>query len=312
MVEERPGVRFTFDEWTGGELRFSPSNRIVPNRPITLEVKWTKEFFLGLEGPEGVRLVGSGWHGDRQAVVLKAPATVDGPSEDVRQRFVRWNPVSNPALVIPSDSQAITRIVMDDAHVIRAEYLTEYQVVVQNPLGTINQAWIAKGEELTLDTPPTIDIVADQERFNFTGWEGADFDSPKGFVVVNGPLKAIALYDREFMVKVEASYGASGEGWYTEGETAIIKVPENPSSILFLKKVFNGYHGYPGAGSTLPVPVTAPVSISTAYRTNVEAKGLSIAVGALVAVGVIYLVSQRVYGRMAETRRRYTPPRRRN
>ena len=308
-VEEEPGVRFLFEEWTVGEARFSPENTIFPNRPITVEVKWTtvevkwtKEYFLKLEGPEEVDLVGSGWYGERQSVVLKAPATAFRSGENERLQFKEWDVVSNPALVIPNKGQPITSIRMDATHTIRAAYEIGYRVVVKNPLGTIKSAWVSEGDELVIETPPQIDIAAERERYIFAAWDGSDAAEPTGFVVVSGPKVISALYDREFRVTVIAPYGVSGDGWYREGEVATISAPENPSSLLFLKKVFNGFSGYLGQGSNIQVEMTGPLTISASYRTEIEWALVAIVGGALVAIGLIYLVTQREYVRRKAAR----------
>jgi hypothetical protein len=137
IAEDRPGVRYLFEEWTAGESAFSAYNTIVLNRPFTLEVKWTKEYFLDVVGPEGVRLVGAGWHKERQVVVLKAPATAFNSGGNERRQFKEWEVLSNPAVVIPNQRSPITSITMDDAHTIQAAYETAYMVVVRNQLGTL-------------------------------------------------------------------------------------------------------------------------------------------------------------------------------
>ena len=106
-----------------------------------------------------------------------------------------------------------------------------------------------------------------------------------------------ALYERQFMVRVQSQYGVSGDGWYSEGSVASIQVPENPSGIVFLKKRFNGFDGYPGSGATLDVPVNGPTTISATYHTSVNVWTLILAVGALVAIGLVYFITQREYNR---------------
>ena len=115
--------------------------------------------------------------------------------------------------------------------------------------------------------------------------------------MVTEPVHAKAIYDPEYMVTVDAPYGASGENWYRHGEIATIEVPENPSSILLLKKVFKEFPGLPADGSILQIPVSGPVTITASYRTQVDMKSLLLALGALLAIGVIYLITQREYNR---------------
>ena len=87
-------------------------------------------------------------------------------------------------------------------------------------------------------------VTAEQERLSFNRWEGIDLETTKGVITVDQPVTAQAIYDTESKVTVDSPYGASGENWYKEGEIATIEVPESPSSILFLNKVFKEYQGY--------------------------------------------------------------------
>ena len=297
LVDERPGVRFLFEEWTGGETRFSAQNRIVPNRPLTLEVRWSKEYFLELAGPENVRLVGQGWHKEGQNVVLKAPETAFSVGEDERLQFDDWEVISNPAIVIPNRQQAITSIKMDGTHTIQANYNVAFQVTVETPNGTIQKDWFDAGKEVPVDTPPIIEVTPGRERLNFKGWVGAEVEGARGFVVVNGPLQVTADYDRQFFVNVEAKYGVTGDGWHNEGEIATIKVPESPSAVFFLNRSFSGFEGYTTEGPILELPVTGPANVAASYQTQVDVKFLILAILVIAIVGVVYFFTQREYNR---------------
>jgi hypothetical protein len=302
VVEERPGVRYSFEEWTGGESRFSTENTIAPVRPITLEVKWRKEYLLELEGPEGIRLVGSGWHPEGSAVVLKAPSIIPSAGQDERYQFVWWEGVSSPAVDISGAGQPILTIRMDDTHKIRGHYKKSYLVDVRSPLGVIKTEWVLEGAQLVIEAPPSIEVAADKERITFKGWEGAGLGSAaRQTLVVNHPLAITALYDTEYYVKVVSPYGATGEGWYTKGKTAVVTAPGNPSSLFFLKKVFAGYSGdAAGPDPVLRVTVTEPTTVIASYRSQVEVVTLSITIGVLLMVGLIYLLTLGLQKRFKE------------
>jgi hypothetical protein len=302
VVVERPGVRYSFEEWTGGESRFSPENTIAPVRPTALEVKWKKEYLLELEGPEGTRLVGFGWHPEGSAVVLKAPLIIPSAGQNERHQFVGWEGVSNPAVDIPGAGQPILTLRMDDTHKIRGHYKKSYLVDVRSPLGVIKSEWVLEGAQLAIEAPPTVEVDANKERITFKGWEGAGLgSSAKQTVVVDRPLTINALYDTEYYLKVVSPYGATGDGWYTKGKTATVKVPANPSSLFFLKKVFAGYAGdAAGLDPDIKVPVTGPMTIIGSYRSQIELVTLSIAIGVLLLVGVVYLLSLHLQKRVKE------------
>jgi hypothetical protein len=293
VVVERAGVRYSFEEWTGGESRFTPENSIAPVRPTALEVKWKKEYLLELEGPEGTRLVGFGWHPEGSAVVLKAPLIIPGAGQNERHQFIGWEGVSNPAVEIAGAAQPILTLRMDDTHKIRGHYKKSYLVDVRSPLGVIKTEWVLEGAQLAIEAPPSVEVAANKERITFKGWEGADLgSSAKQTLPVDRPLTINALYDTEYYVKVVSPYGATGEGWYTKGKTANVKVPDNPSSLFFLKKVFAGYAGdAAGLNPAINVPVTGPMTIIASYRSQIELVTLTIAIGALLLVGAAYLLS---------------------
>ena len=298
LVVESPGVRYQFEEWTFGENRFNPDNVITPSRPFSVEVKWTKEYFLDLVGPEGAELVGEGWHSAGSTVVLKTDATAFAQGKDARLQFSSWEITSNAAIIIPNPQRPLTSIRMGDTHTIEAVYTKAYKVVVTNPARTVHDDWVPEGEQLPVQTEETIVIAADQERLSFKGWEGAAVETAKGFVVVDGPITLNALYETQYKVNVTSPYGATGDGWYAAGEKATIAAPENPSSLLFLKKVFNGFAGYPDTGTTLTLPVEAPVTISATYRTELDLVLLTLSLAALAAVGGVYLATLYVQRRL--------------
>jgi len=296
-VVERPGVRYLFEEWTSGETRFSPQNRIVPSRPLSLEVKWTKEYFLELVGPEDVRLVGQGWHKAGQGVVIQADSSSSEIDVDTRFEFRNWEVISNPAIVIPNQGSFQTTIRMDNTHVIQANYHVTFHVVVENPDRELNNVWLAEGKPLSLETPPIIEQEAEKSRLSFKGWEGADIELAKGTIIVSAPMKVKAIYVRQFYVTVEAKYGVTGDGWYDEGDVATIKVPQSPSAVFFLNRSFSGFDGFSTEGPVLELPVKGAVTVTAVYQTSVDFRILGIIIGALVVVGLVYLVTQREYNR---------------
>jgi len=108
QVQEREGERFIFEQWSAGENRFNPVNTIVPNRPLTLEVTWTKEFFLDLEGPAQVQLTGVGWYRQGTNVVVRADAQFESEEEGVQLQFKDWEGISQPAILIPTSGRTLS------------------------------------------------------------------------------------------------------------------------------------------------------------------------------------------------------------
>ncbi|MCH7996745.1 MAG: hypothetical protein IIB11_03090 [Chloroflexi bacterium] len=298
IIEGEPGVRYLFEEWRGGgETPFKPVNTIAPMRAMNLEVLWKKEFYFELKGPDNIDLMGTGWHPAGQRVVIQATLEVLSADGLTRSRFERWENINGHGVVIPSPGSAATNLIADAPHIIEARYRNEYLVTAMNPNGTFKKQWVKDGDEIVLETPPFMDIVKDQERLAFKKWEGDEMDSHKGFLVVDRPLQMNAIYDTQYMVKVSSPYGASGEGWYTEGELAEISVPGQPGGIVFLKKYFDNFPGYEADGPKLSAPVNGPLTITADYKTQIDIMILTVIVVGITGALLVYLVSQMVLKR---------------
>ena len=299
QVDESPGVRYLFEEWTAGEDRFSPQNSIVPTQNLSLEVKWTKQYFLELVGPADVSLSGQGWHTAGGNVVIEAEATSPEIDIDTRFEFRDWEDLSDPAFIIPNQGRAFqTTIAMNNTYKIRANFHITFHVKVVNPDQELRNVWAPEGESVSVETPQNIEREAEKERLSFKGWEGADIELAKDTLIVTGPMNVKAIYESQFKVSVEAQFGVtSGDGWYAEGEVATIKVPEFPSALFFMNRSFSGFDGYSTDGPVLELEVTEAVTVTATYQTTVDFRLLGLIIAGLVVVGIIYLITQREYNR---------------
>ncbi|MBI2936083.1 MAG: hypothetical protein HYY31_04670 [Chloroflexi bacterium] len=292
LVEERPGARWRFEEWDGGETPFVTKNTIVPLRAMAIEAKYKREYYVVVEGPSGVSVAGTGWYPEAQSVALRAMPEVQSSDGKERLRFAQWTDAGGALLSVPSAQNPTTTIRVDDAYVIRADYRQEFLVVVETPQGVFKRSWVPKGGEFAVEVPPVIEIAPDRERLTFKGWAAGELTSAKGLVVIDRPLDLKALYTREFMVKVESPYGGSGAGWYPEGAKAAIRVPKNPGGVLFYQKTFDTFYGYSSLAPELQVEVKGPVTISAAYKTSLNLKMLSVMLGLLAVASIVYFLSQ--------------------
>ncbi|MBI4311234.1 MAG: hypothetical protein HY681_05565 [Chloroflexi bacterium] len=306
LVETDPGVRFRFDEWTGGETPFSTQNAIALFRPTVLETKWTKEYQLSIEAPEGAP-AGISWYPENQAVVLKAPSELYTPDRRGRLRFLRWESIGARSAVIPDVQNPVTTLVADAPHTVSPVYQREYLVVSRVPQSPVKRLWIPEGEDFMAEAPSSIDGTPGEDRWRFTGWDGADLQTPRGTVVVERPLELKALYKRQFMVRVLAPYGSSGEGWYDEGAPATIHVPQVPGGTLFFRRVFDGFPGLQASSPDLEVNVTGPLIVTALYRSSLDLVSLGAVIGALLIALAIYFFKEKmtsvVQGDTAKARR---------
>ena len=137
--------------------------------------------------------------------------------------------------------------------------------------------WVKDGEAVVIDAPPIQETVSGQQRFVFRRWTGQEgLTSPRVTGVANQPLSLTAVYERQYMVSVEAPYGASGGGWHAAGSVATVSVPEEVGSKVIFKKSFNGFAGFAHDRSSIDFSVDRPMVLTAVYNTKVNAGILSL------------------------------------
>ena len=270
-VQEGAGVRYRFQEWSAGETPFSPSNVIAPLSPSEVEVKWAKEYLVTVEGPAGVSLQGPGWYPRGYSLTIRAPDVIDGANEGERMKFSSWDSIGPSILVLSNPGSPTTTFNVDAPYALRAAYEKQYLVIATAPFGTLKREWVKEGEEVLLQTPAVQEIVPGEERLVFKRWEGQEgLTSPTVSGLVEAPVNLSAVYERQVMVKVDAPFGASGNGWHTVGSSVTISVPDSKQSNLVFKESFEGFPGYSRDESTIELLVREPTVVTALYSTGVN------------------------------------------
>jgi hypothetical protein len=94
--------------------------------------------------------------------------------------------------------------------------------------------------------------------------------------VADRPINISAVYERQYLVVVEAPFGASGGGWHAAGTGITVSVPQEVESKVIFKKSFKGFAGYPQSQSSIDFSVDKPTVITVLYNTGVNAGILSL------------------------------------
>jgi hypothetical protein len=288
------GVRWVFEGWSGGETPFSPSNTVVPTRPLTVEVHYTPEYWVAVSAPEGVEVKGQGWYRAGARAVVRAPAVV-AQGEGRRLRFVGWEDAEG---LLENPTRPDLVIAVQGALTLRPVYVQEYLVEAFTPQGLLTRTWVEAGKTVEVDAPSLIPIIEEEERLRFTHWqEKVPGGKPlarvaKLVMTVERPLTLEAVYRREFKVTLQAPFGGSGGGWYPENATAILSVPPQPQAVLFLRKTFQGFAGYPQTGPVLQVVVQGPTTVAALYRNEVDLRTLGFLLGGLLAAFLIWRATE--------------------
>ncbi|MFN3975101.1 MAG: hypothetical protein ACK4K2_07525, partial [Dehalococcoidia bacterium] len=289
-------VRWRFAGWSTGEKPFSPTNTLILTKPLTVEAKFTPEYRISIVAVEGVQVSGEGWYTAGARALLRASPLVQ-QGEGRRLRFVGWEE-SEGRLVGVNTGQPDLVITVNGPLSLRPQYEQEFLVQAENPQGILTLTWVEAGKTLELETPSLIPIVEEEERLRFTHWQekvpGAQplAQVAKLVLTVDRPLNLEGVYRREFKVNLQAAYGGSGAGWYPQNATAIISVPPQPQAVLFLKKSFQGFAGYPQTGPVLQVTVQGPTTIAALYRNEVDFRVLAFLVVGLLVAFLIWRVTE--------------------
>ncbi|MBM4406343.1 MAG: hypothetical protein FJ039_09230 [Chloroflexi bacterium] len=250
-----------------------------------------------LESPEASP-TGGGWVRSGQRMTIIAPGEIaKGPRE--RLRFARWVDANGTSYGVKELESAIATFSVDSPITLKPSYVLEYLVNVKNPQGVLKTVWIESGKTLDLTSPESIVIQTDKERLTFKQWQerigniiGEVGKTKEVSVGITRPMDIEADYLREYFVKLEAPFGGTGTGWYRQGETATLSVSAQPQGVIFFKKVFGGYAGYPGTESVMQIVVDKPAVIAAVYKNDIDWRFVGILALALAAIGIFWRITE--------------------
>ncbi len=300
---ESEGVRWVFQAWSWGETPFQPSNRLYVAKPMRVEAQYVMEFRVLAVATHGLRVNGSGWYREREVAVVAGPREVY-LGNLTRLVLVEWvSAGSVPAIITPQPS-GVAVLEVRGPHVVLARYRVEHYVSVSGPQGLIYSGWVGEGEGVKLSTPEYIQTGQDT-RLRFSGWRGVEGSSMELSFMVPGPVRAEAVYVKQYLLSVSSPVGAGGGGWYDEGSKAVVTVPENPPANIFIKRRLTGFSGDCGecvhSRGVMALVMDRPRTIQATYASEPDIMNLGI-VGAVAAAGGIAYMSGRGRGKKAQTK----------
>jgi hypothetical protein len=227
---EGQGTRNIFTSWggdaTGTQLA---SNEMVMSAPKLAIANWKTQFFLTVESdpPNITNLTGSGWYDEGTQANFSAPVIVPATS-DTRLKLSHWG--GEYSGVQPNGVTTMNR-----PKTVKADYLPQYLLtIVYEPTNIISYfndthaGWYDTNSSVQLGPAPPIINVSAEERLQFSGWTagGSEYKDPSYIVAMDNPRNVTLVYDRQYYVDVQSTYGtASGSGWYDPGATATIVAP---------------------------------------------------------------------------------------
>jgi len=291
VIDAGNQIRHVFVRWSGGETPFLPTTTFVPLKPTVLDVTWRREFLVKVEAPDAPALASSEWHAAGSSFTVQAPATIPGTGPAERLSFSRWESVGLPVAVVSKPESLEITVSANGPYRLRAVYSREFEVLVVNPSGVLKQDWAKSGDKVFVDSPPIIEVVPGRERLVFKRWdgiEGAFVPQLAGRVTSASVLRAV--YDRQFMVTVDAPLGSAGGGWHTVGSTVTVRVPDKGQRKLVLETRFRQFAELGISKPSTQIVVQGPTNVTAIYTTGPDFKVLGLMAALPFALSVVYVI----------------------
>jgi hypothetical protein len=289
---ESEGVRLRFVRWSVGENPFNASNRIYVSRPLRIEAVYVREYYvLGVSPYTTVN--GSGWYRAGQTVLLSAPTEIQ-LSEGVRLVLTGWESIGSVPAIVSRVVSNVAVLEVRGPHVIRPLYELQYHVRISGPRGAVYDGWATAGEKVRVSVEGYVVLRENEVRLRFAGWNDSALPQQQSFEVeVRAPLRAEAIYVKQYYVEVRGRYGAGGTGWYDEGAVATLTAVPNPPGNVFFRPKLVGFTGSLGPlenkNGAVKVRVDGPIRVEAVYATEPEWVNIGLLAAAVAGSGFLVL-----------------------
>jgi len=125
-------------------------------------------------------------------------------------------------------------------------YKVMFYVDVQTPFSfVIGKGWYEDGSSATLSLEQTIIYESSSIRYVFEGWYERGVllsQAPIVKIDVTKPVQLVIAWRKQYYVKVLSNVGnVEGEGWYSEGDFAEVRLTETEVGGPLVRYVFDGW-----------------------------------------------------------------------
>jgi len=288
------GVRYVFESWSGGETPFQPNNVIYITEPTRLEAFYVKEYLITAVG---ANINGTGWYREGETAVLATPPVIYVSPQE-RLVFSRWESVGSKPVLLANPNSPTTTLQVKGPYILKALYDKQYWVEVTSPKGVVYKGWVREGDTLRISVDQTINLE-EGVRLRFARWSWDEIPPvPEITLQIHQPINLTAYYIKQYYVKVDSQYGASGGGWYDEGSLAVIRANPQPPTNILINRVLVGYSGDCGEmceapNGLLKINVDSPKTIRAVYTTEPNLLTIGIITGIGGALVTVYALTSR-------------------
>ncbi|MDJ0274179.1 MAG: hypothetical protein NYU90_03140 [Aigarchaeota archaeon] len=289
---ESDGVRLRFVRWSLGEYPFNSSNRVYVSRPLRIEAVYVREYYVQGVSPYAV-VNGSGWYRLGQTVLLSAPSVIQ-LSEGERLVLTGWESVGSVPAIVNRVVSNVAVLEVRGPHVVRPVYERQYRVVLTGPKGVVYDGWVTAGEKVAVSVESQVVLRENEVRLRFVGWNSSLLPPQERLELeVKGPVRAEAVYVRQYYVEVRGRYGAGGTGWYDEGSEATLMAVPNPPGNAFFRPRLTGFVGNIGTlehrNGAIRVVVDRPIRVEAVYVTEPDLVNIGLLAAVIAGSGFLLL-----------------------
>ncbi|MEM2905328.1 MAG: hypothetical protein QW057_06565 [Candidatus Bathyarchaeia archaeon] len=211
----QPGARFNFTQWSDGSNETARS--LFVRGEMNLTAEFTTEYYLSVSSPFGV-VSGEGWYRGGANATFSVSAVQDY-GNGTREFFAGWSGDYNG-----TEPEGV--LVMDGPRNVTALWKTQHLLSLNAGGGIVlGEGWYDSGANVTVEAVSPSVVVPDRSRLLFTGWSGdLNASDPQLSLLMDGPRSLTANWRTQYYLAVDPNGGvASGEGWYDEGEEALLE-----------------------------------------------------------------------------------------
>jgi uncharacterized repeat protein (TIGR02543 family) len=236
-------TRLVFTGWSYGVSKWSPQNYFYVFEPVRVTASWKKQFYVNITSMFPARVSGGGWYDENSVAAVRAQPVI-AINETVEYRFAGWI-VNSGGLVLEDPYSPLAKFVVTNPVSITASYKPYYLVKIYSPYGNVTGGGFYPAGSRAVIAAMTPFEIPGNKRYVFTGWSGdINSKSPSVSFVVEEPVEVTANWKLQFKLTIRSDVPAvQGDGWYDEGEVAVVKADSEVEDRLGVSMVFKGWTG---------------------------------------------------------------------
>ena len=203
-----------------------PTDSAKVTQVTTFTAIWEQDYLVQFAGLGNST---ASWHPKGSRLTFTSPQWV----EECQGRRKALDGFNVSGTIVRSSSCTLT---VSSPLYVTTTYHEEAYVQVLSERGTVaGSGWYRIGSSVSPEVSPTIVNDTSLSRWVFAGWNST---LP---VIASSPLTLVAVWAREYRVKIDTYYGGAIDGWYMKGSRIKINASEPRDLGNRTKSLFSGW-----------------------------------------------------------------------